>query len=289
MTTVRRGSAPGSASRTSAGSASSAAATSSKVSGQRPASGTAPCRPAAGITLAAPVLDAGHREPPPGEEVRERRDVPPVVRRPPGARRAGRRPAERGAGRPVAARGVEVDHLVGVVAVRGGGVGRDRGMRERRLGPRRRPGLLRRRPACSNLSATMAAPTGLGTGRGFGGPGEKSGRWRGRYQAGDVRGHGDITLGEGKRFCDRGPGASHLPGPHATDRLGYPASVSPSTRAARSTSANPTYSGVKPNRRTSGRAEVADHAPLDQPPHHVARRPRSAARPGCRAPRGRPG
>src|SRR5689334_23220291 len=81
------------------------------------------------------------------------------------------------------------------------------------------------------------------------------GRWRGRYQAGDVRGHADVTLGEGKtvRQTHGDRTASRAARPTSPESAAsYPATVSPSTRAARSTSANPTYNGVKPKRRTSG-------------------------------------
>lgn len=69
-----------------------------------------------------------------------------------------------------------------------------------------------------------------------------------------MRGHGDVTLGEGRNDASgparrRGAGAgAPAPAPAAAQ----PASVRASTRAARSTSAKPTYSGVKPKRSTSG-------------------------------------
>ncbi len=107
--------------------------------------------PREGVVVAtAPVLGTGHGESAAGEEARERADVTPVVRRPPGT--AVQHEDDRGgparAGLP--ARGVEVDHLVGVVAVGGGGVGTDGLVGEHRL-------LLGSGPCCCDV--VRHAPT----------------------------------------------------------------------------------------------------------------------------------
>lgn len=69
-----------------------------------------------------PILDVRHGKTTAGQEVRERGDVATVVRGAPGT--AVQDDHERGEDRGVRlARDVEVDHLVGVVAVRGGDVG----------------------------------------------------------------------------------------------------------------------------------------------------------------------
>src|SRR5690606_20729683 len=66
---------------------------------------------------AAPVLHAGHGEAPTGQEGRERADVPPVVGLPPGPAVQDGDQGGRAAGTGRRARRVEVDHLVGAVAV----------------------------------------------------------------------------------------------------------------------------------------------------------------------------
>src|SRR5690606_1573510 len=66
---------------------------------------------------AAPVLHAGHGEAPTGQEGRERADVPPVVGLPPGPAAQDGDQGGRAAGTGRRARRVEVDDLVGAVAV----------------------------------------------------------------------------------------------------------------------------------------------------------------------------
>ncbi|CAM5604094.1 hypothetical protein STENM223S_08815 [Streptomyces tendae] len=82
------------------------------VEGVGPAPGhrTAAVRPG----RAAPVLDDGHGETAPREERRERADVPPVVGGAPGA---AVQHDDHGRGSVPAARRVEVDHVVGIVAI----------------------------------------------------------------------------------------------------------------------------------------------------------------------------
>lgn len=94
--------------------------------------GTGPLRPA-------PVLHTGHGEAPFGQEAGERADVPPVVRGAPRAAVQHHHDGSSLARARNAARRVEVDHLVGVVAVTGGGVRLDRGVGEGRFLLRRVP------------------------------------------------------------------------------------------------------------------------------------------------------
>ncbi len=102
------------------------------VEGLRPAAGDR----AAGVLVRqrtpAPVFDVGHGKTAPGEEVREGGDVLPVVRGPPRAAVQDDHQRHRAAG--FAARGVEVDDVVGVFAVGGRHVRRDRRVGEGRGG-----------------------------------------------------------------------------------------------------------------------------------------------------------